>query len=167
MSREIPPPSGDEQTLLATFLDWYRATPAVKCDGLTEEQAHRRALPSSPSMSMAGLINHLRWVEFIWFEHRLLGHPDISPLRKGDAPDPEFAVGDRTLAELLAEYEEQCARSRKAVEGLSLDTPTALPVLGGTPVSLRWVLLHLIEETARHAGHLDVMRELLDGTRGV
>ncbi|GAA2729222.1 DinB family protein [Actinocorallia aurantiaca] len=167
MDREIPPPAGDEQSLLTAFLDWYRATPAVKCEGLTEEQAHRRVLPSSPSMSMAGLVNHLRWVEFIWFEHRLLGGPDTSPFGTSDGPDIEFAVDDRPLPELLAEYEEQCARSRKAVEGLSLDTPTALPVLGDAPVSLRWILLHMIEETARHTGHLDVMRELLDGARGI
>ncbi len=167
MSRGIPPPAGDELTLLTSFLDWYRATPAAKCAGLAEEPAHRRVLRSSPAMSMAGLVGHLRWVEFMWFERRLLGHADISPYALSDAPDPEFDVGDRPLSALLDEYEEQCARSRKAVEGLSLDTLTALPVLGEARVSLRWVMLHMIEETARHCGHLDVMRELLDGSRGL
>lgn len=166
MGRKTPPPTGDETGLLLAFLDWYRATPAVKCEGLTEEQAHRRLLPSSPAMSMAGLVNHLRWVEFHWFEHLLLGRPDVSPFKDG-APDAEFAVDDRPLADLLAEYEEQCERSRRAVEGLPPDTLTARPVLGDAPVSLRWVLIHMIDETARHIGHFDIMRELLDGTRGV
>ena len=121
----------------------------------------------SPSEDRSDLVNHLRWVEYRWFEYALLDRPNVSPFFKGDTPDPEFAVEGRPLAELLAEYEEQCERSRKAVEGLPLDTLTALPGLGDSPVSLRWVLIHMIEETARHVGHLDVMRELLDGSRGV
>lgn len=166
MKRRITPFSGDEETLLHAFLDWYRETVALKCEGLSEEQAHRRLLPSSPAMSMAGLVNHLRWVEFVWFEHRLLGSPDTSPWPDSDDPDIEFAVDDRPLDELLAEYERQCERSREIVKGLPLDAMTIPPVYGDDHISLRWIMHHMIEETARHAGHLDIMRELLDGVRG-
>lgn len=149
--------------MLNAFLDAHRATVRIKCDGLSEVDAHRVVLPS-PLMTMAGLVSHLRWNEHSWFETCLLGEPDRGPWTDED-PDAEMRVDDVPLAQLLDEYEAQCARSREIVAGLDLDvrekTDTA------DPVTLRWILHHMIEETARHNGHMDIIRELLDGVTGL
>lgn len=166
MTRTDTPPAWDERTQLATFLDYVRATARAKCEGVSPEDARRALLPGSPLMTMCGLINHLRWVEYYWFEVVFLGREDEGPWTDED-PDREMRIAvDVPLPELLAAYGEQSARYRELVASNGLDT-RAKRERGdlGRP-DLRWIVLHLIEETARHNGHLDILRELLDGTTG-
>jgi hypothetical protein len=161
---EDVPYAGDERTLLTTWLDYHRTTVARKCEGLAEELAHRALLPTSPLMTVAGLISHLRWVEHAWFEHRMAGGPDQGPWTDDDV-DRDFKVDDVPLDRLLREYGEQCGISRKITASMGLDDESGI-VLPRGRVTLRWVLGHMIEETARHNGHLDIIREMLDGATG-
>ena len=167
--RSDPPESGPELQALTAYLDFQRETILLKTEGLTREQlAHQ--LPSS-SLTLAGLVNHLALVEDSWFPVRFLGLPD-DPLwadHDWDA-DPEFefrTAVDLTPEELRGRYERACARSREVVAGAeSLDQLSVEKRRSGRHFDLRWVLLHMIEETARHAGHADLLREAIDGTVG-
>lgn len=164
--RSRPPGSADERTQLLGWLDMQRAVIHWKCEGLTEEDAHRAVLPSSPNLTMAGLVSHLRWVEHSWFEVLLMGRPAVGPQFEDGPEDADMLVGDVPLAQLLEEYRRQCAVSDEIVAGLSLDDTGRHPDFGVQGHSLRWMLLHMIEETARHAGHADAVRELVDGRKG-
>ncbi|MEV6416184.1 DinB family protein [Kribbella sp. NPDC051718] len=159
-----PPLTSDERTQLTGWLDLQRSFVRMKCEGLTEADAHRKMLSTSPLMTMAGLVAHLRWNEYSWFQLSLIGVPDTgqTPWTKDGHPDAEMFVDDVPLAQLLDEYDEECARSNATIADLSLD---ALEQGTGDdpPASLRYILCHMIEETARHVGHLDIIRELLDG----
>jgi uncharacterized damage-inducible protein DinB len=166
MERTDIPTAWDERSVLTTFLDYARATVHAKCEGVSEEHARGAPLPSSPLMTMSGLVSHLRWVEYSWFQVVLLGEQDHGPWTDED-PDREMRIGvEAPIARLLAEYEEQCARYRKLVASLDLDTPAKRKLRSGETVTLRWILFHLIEETARHNGHLDILREMADGVTG-
>jgi Protein of unknown function (DUF664) len=168
--RTDPPDSGSERDLLTAFLDFQRETVQLKTEGLTGEQLGR-TLPSS-SLTLAGLLNHLALVEDSWFPVRFAGHPDHQLWAGVDwdaDPDFEFRTAtDLAPAELRARYAEACARSRAVVaattslDDLSVGTSSRT----GNRWDLRWVLLHMIEETARHAGHADLLREAIDGTTG-
>jgi uncharacterized damage-inducible protein DinB len=124
-------------------------------------------LPGSPLMTVSGLVSHLRWVESSWIEVTLLGGAIDAPWTEGD-PDREFRIAvEVPLAQLLAEYRAACARHRDLVASLDLDAPSRGRLAWrAEPVTLRWILFHLTEETARHNGHIDILRELADGTRG-
>ena len=162
------PDSWDERTILTTFLDYARDTVHAKCAGLSEADARLAPLPESPLMTISGLVSHLRWVECAWIDKRLLGVAIDAPWTDED-PDREFRIAvEVPLAQLLGEYRAACARHRQLVASLDLDTPSR-GELGwrADPVPLRWVLFHLIEETARHNGHNDILRELADGARGI
>ncbi|MER5864222.1 DinB family protein [Kitasatospora sp. NPDC002040] len=167
MTRTDLPPSLDERALLATFLDYVRATAIAKCEDLAAEDARKAPLPGSPLMTLSGLISHLRWVEYYWFEVVFLGGQDEGPWTDED-PDREMRIAvDIPPAELLADYRAVTDRYRELVAGADLDAVAVRAVKDGRPVNLRWILLHLIEETARHNGHLDLLRELADGSTGV
>ncbi|MCX3059217.1 DinB family protein [Streptomyces beihaiensis] len=160
------PAAWDERAQLTTFLDYARDTARAKCDGVCEENARKSLLPGSPLMTMSGLINHLRWVEYYWFQVVFLGEEDQGPWTDDD-PDREMRVAvDFPLAQLLDEYAEHSARYRELVARTDLDQRAERPVRDGRHVDLRWILHHLVEETARHNGHLDIIREMLDGTTG-
>ncbi|MFJ6460284.1 DinB family protein [Streptomyces sp. NPDC091387] len=166
MTRTDSPPAWDERTQLTTFLDYTRATALAKCEGLSQEDARKALLPGSPLMTLAGVLNHLRWVEYAWFEIDFLGGEDEGPWTEED-PDREMRIAvDMPLADVMAEYEEQSARYRELVAAHDLDTLAKRPRSDGHHPDLRWILLHLIEETARHNGHLDIIRELVDGSTG-
>jgi uncharacterized damage-inducible protein DinB len=161
------PPRFDERTILTTMLDYARDTVHAKCAGLSDAGARRAFLPGSPLTTISGLVSHLRWVEYYWLEVTLLGGADHAPMTDED-PDREMRIAlDIPLRQLLDDYRASCARYRELVAGLDLDTPSR-GELGwrDEPVTLRWILLHLIEETARHNGHLDILRELADGVTG-
>jgi uncharacterized damage-inducible protein DinB len=162
------PSSWDERTVLTTLLDFARDTVHAKCAGLSDADARRAPLPGSPLMTISGLVSHLRWVEDGWIEDSLLGGSIDAPWTDDD-PDREFRIAvEVPLAQLLAEYRAACARHRDLVAGLDLDTPSKGDLSWRTePVTLRWVLFHLVEETARHNGHIDILRELADGVRGM
>ncbi|KUH37380.1 MULTISPECIES: DinB family protein [Streptomyces] len=167
MTRSDTPPSEDERAYLTTFLDYCRATAVSKCEGLSDEGARTAPLPASPLMTVAGLISHLRWVEHYWFEAIFLGEEDRAPWSQED-PDREMRVAlDMPLEELLAEYRANSERYGRLVTEHDLDERAKRPVRDGRHVTLRWILMHLVEETARHNGHLDAIREIVDGTTGV
>jgi uncharacterized damage-inducible protein DinB len=161
------PPTWDERAVLTQVLDYARDTVHAKCAGLTDAGARRAPLPGSPLMTISGLVSHLRWVEASWIEQTFLGGAIDAPWTDED-PDREFRTAvEEPLAELLADYRATCARHRELVAALDLDAPSRGELGWRTePVTLRWVLLHLTEETARHNGHIDILRELADGTRG-
>jgi uncharacterized damage-inducible protein DinB len=167
--RTDPPDSGPELEQLTAYLDYQRATVLLKTDGLSAAQLAQPLPPSS--LTLAGLLNHLALVEDSWLPDRFAGLPANS-LWTGidwDAdPDWEFRTAvDLSPEELRRRYEDACARSRQVVaEAESLDQLSVRPRRSGRHFDLRWVLLHLIEETARHAGHADLLREAIDGTVG-
>ncbi|MFF7983515.1 DinB family protein [Streptomyces sp. NPDC007901] len=166
-TRTDTPPAWDERTQLTTFLDYVRATARAKCEEVSAEDARRAPLPGSPLMTLSGLINHLRWVEYYWFQVVFLGEEDQGPWTDKD-PDREMRIAvDLPLERLLGEYEEQSARYRELAAAHPLDAKAATALRDGLRPDLRWILLHLIEETARHNGHLDILRELADGRTGV
>jgi uncharacterized damage-inducible protein DinB len=161
------PASWDERAVLTTMLAYVRDTVHVKCAGLSDEQARLAPLSGSPLTSIASLVSHLRWVEYYWIRVVLLGEPDQAPITEDD-PDAEMRLGLRVpLTRLLAEYRASCDQLTELVAPLDLGTESR-----GTlswrqePVTLRWVLMHLIEETARHNGHIDILREMADGQTG-
>jgi hypothetical protein len=164
-----PPLTADERTQLIGWLDLQRSFVRMKCAGLSEENAHRKVVLTSPLMTPAGLVAHLRWNEYSWFQLNVRGVPDTgqTPWAEGGHPDAEMFVDDIPLAQLLDDYDAECARSNEAIAQLSLDSLEQGPsVRDGGAASLRYVLCHMIEETARHVGHLDIIRELLDGSKG-
>jgi uncharacterized damage-inducible protein DinB len=165
MREKTDPQPLDERAALIDRLRFQRQTVRKKAEGLSEADAHRAFLPS-PLMTVAGLVSHLRWNEHSWFEVSLLGLPNRGPWTEDGHPDVEMMVDDVPLAQLLDEYDEQCARSNEIVAGLPLDTVERSAPDGERACSLRWILLHMIEETARHNGHLDILREFADGVTG-
>lgn len=160
-----PPLTADERTQLVSWLDLQRSFVRMKAEGLSDADAHRQLLPTSPLMTVAGIVAHLRWVEYSWFHLGLLGVPDTgqTPWQPDGHPDAEMQVGGVPLARLLDEYDEECARSNAIVEKHSLDDVEQGTAHPGGAASVRHILCHMIEETARHVGHLDIIRELIDG----
>lgn len=163
-----PAYDADERTQLVGWLDMQRDIIRWKCEGVSEEDAHRSVLPTSPLMTLAGLVSHMRWVEHCWFQVMLKGESaEGNPQFDKDAPeDAEMMVDDVPLADLLVDYELECKASNDAIAAHSLDDIGKNRDYKSGQASLRWILLHMIEETARHAGHMDLIRELVDGGKG-
>ena len=166
LTRERPPFVADERTQLVGWLDLQRAIVAWKCEGLSEEDAHRVVLPTSPLMTVAGIVSHLRWTENTWFEVLFLGRPAEGPQFIEEPEDSDMMVDSVPLARLLREYETQCALSNEIIAAHPLDEAGRHPDFRSGAASLRWMIIHMIEETGRHAGHLDAICELLDGRKG-
>ena len=169
--RTDPPESGPEAEQLSAFLDFHRETLLLKCEGLSAEQLGRAAVPTS-SLTLGGLLYHLALVEDSWFRVRFVGEEHVPPWDTVDwdaDPDWEFsAAASLDPDELREGYRAACERSRAVVRGArSLDQMSvAASRQTGQLFDLRWILLHMIEETARHAGHADLLREAIDGTVG-
>ena len=147
---------GERQTLLAC-LDYLRESVALKAEGLSDEQVRREMVPSG--ISLLGLVKHLTRVEFAWFSFSFAGlnvHLPEDALDEGDDADT-----------VLRAYRGAVATSNDIVGPCDdLDRTCASTYLDRDKLSLRWVLVHMIEETARHAGHADILREQLDGSTG-
>ncbi len=156
------PKVADERTQLIAFLDHYRETVILKVRGLTLEQATRRLVPSETTL--LGMIKHLVSVEGHWFRTAL--HDETLPVPYSwEDPDGDFRIEPgETVEGIVAAYRGAIVASRRAIEGVGLDTIARR----GTPgyPSLRWILIHMIEETARHAGQADILREQTDGAIG-
>ena len=167
-ARVDPPRQVGERETLESFLDYYRETILWKVSGMSDQDLRRVIVPSG--WSPLGMVKHLGYVEQNWFRSRLAGEKDL-PVPWTDAgPDADFRVepGEST-DEILQFYRDQCERSRKIAADASLDDLAAEWPADRPPEkrpNLRWIYVHMIEETARHAGHLDVARELIDGTGG-
>ncbi|MCK9931981.1 DinB family protein [Frankia sp. Mgl5] len=150
-----------EREILEAFLDFYRDVLVHKVRGIDDDAAQRQLLPSPTTL--IGLVKHLTVVERNWF-HRLTDTiPDV-PLES--EPTPSWTIIDTdTLDRALAAYDQACAQSRTAATGFALGDVVSHPDMG--QVSLRWIYIHMIEETARHTGHADILRELTDGATGI
>jgi uncharacterized damage-inducible protein DinB len=162
MDRDAPPPreSTDERTMLTAFLDYLRERMLAKLDGLDDEQARRSLVPSGTSL--LGLVKHLAVVELGWFVWSFAGEDfDVGP--SGDQVSP-----DDTVAVVIEMYRSAFRRSQQIADGVpDLDQRAARSRRPGHETqSMRWILVHMIEETARHAGHADIIREQIDGTTG-
>ncbi|WP_280716413.1 DinB family protein [Kitasatospora sp. MAP5-34] len=160
-----PPIAADETTMLTAWLDFHRATLALKCEGLTDEQLRTRAVAPS-ALSLLGLVRHMAEVEQAWFVSRLAGE-DAAAIYWSEADeDADFnGVDTAEVAEAFSTWQAQIALARKAAEGLPLETVAKKPARG-KEVTLRWILVHMIEEYARHNGHADLLRETIDGVTG-
>ena len=165
LSTDRPPFVADERTQLVGWLDMQRALVHWKCEG-SFDATHRSVLPTSPLMTMAGVVSHLRWVEHGWFEVLFLGRPAVGPRFDEGPDDSDMRVEGIALDQLLADYEMQCAVSNEIIAAHPLDELGKHPDYAAAGSTLRWMLLHMLEETARHLGQLDVIRELLDGRKG-
>ena len=163
ITRTEAPLTAPEREMLESWLDYHRATLAMKCEGLTDAQLRERSAPPS-SLSLLGLVRHLTENELHWFREVLAGE-EVPPLYFSDEyPDGEFdLVDDADAAKDLARWREECARSRELIRGVPLD---ATGGKRGKAYSLRWILVHMIEEYARHNGHADIIRERIDGATG-
>lgn len=172
--RPEPPFAADEAASLVGYLDYQRATLEWKTRGLTTDQLRMR-IPSS-AMTLGGLLGHLAWVESFWFEETVAGQTPPEPWASTDFDADEDA--DWTLGttlegdELRSLWVANVERSRCVVDSLLEDEGAdalgkTVPAWGGREhLSVRWVLLHMIEEYARHNGHADVLREAVDGETG-
>jgi Protein of unknown function (DUF664) len=168
--RQDPDPiTTSERDSLGQYLDYQRETILLKTDGLTKEHLAQK-IPSS-DLTLAGILYHLALVEEDWFEVDFLGLPsraDFAGIDWKADPDYEFRTAlERDPGWLRRRYEDACNRSREVFAGAgSLNDVSVKPLRNGKPFTLRWVMLHLIEETARHAGHADLLREAIDGVVG-
>jgi uncharacterized damage-inducible protein DinB len=161
-SRVDPAPAASERELLNSFLDLYRETILVKVSGLTEEQLRRRLVPSPTTL--LGIVKHLGYVERSWFRMRFHGEDLPVPWTKED-PDADFRIEpDETAESVITFYRDQVGRARAIVAAAQLDD--RVKGEAKKPYTLRWILIHMIEETARHAGHVDILREQTDGATG-
>jgi len=155
---------------LGQYLDYQRATVLLKTEGLTAEQMSAKSIPTS-ELTLAGLLYHLALVEESWLEVRFAGLPERPPWVGGGGgaePTREFRTSvELTPDQLRQRYAEACQRSRDVVNSANgPDQASVAANRDGVHFSLRWVLLHMIEETARHAGHADFLREAIDGVVG-
>ena len=157
---------GDERATLLDYLRSYRLTLEMKCSGLSAEQLATRSVPPS-TMSLLGLVRHLAQVEQSWFRRVMAGEDVPFLYRREDDRDADFngAVGDpEVVAEAWTRWREEVANAEAFVDRAeSLDLLSLDP---RNPINLREVLVHMIEEYARHCGHADLLRECIDGQTG-
>jgi uncharacterized damage-inducible protein DinB len=153
--------AGGERETLESFLDDYRDILVRKVAGLSDADARRRLVVSRTTVG--GLVKHLRWAEYGWFAQLLQERVDDNRRPHERSWEFEFLAGE-SLATLVAEYQQQCEESRRIAARYHLDHQVPHRRLGS--VSLRWIYVHMIEETARHTGEVDILREQLDGATG-
>lgn len=160
--RSRPPEDATERETMTVLLDFLRATVVNKVAGLSDEQAFTTSAPPS-TLTPAGVVKHLTGVERFWFSIDFAA-ADLPWPWTDDDPHGNFAIlpGD-TLATIVADYRDECVRSRDIVVAAALDDRARGPEM---TFSLRYALAHMVEETARHCGHLDLLRERIDGQAG-
>ncbi len=166
LDRRDPPEAASENDMLPAFLDYHRATLLWKVDGLSEADLRRPLTPSG--MSLLGLVKHLAYVERWWFQAVFAGEDVSFPWTDTD-PDADWRVeGDESAAAIFDLYRAEVARSRAIVAAADLNDQARRPRTrpSGGIQTLRWIVLHMIGETARHNGHADLMREAIDGATG-
>ncbi|GAA1465394.1 DinB family protein [Nocardiopsis exhalans] len=163
--RVDPPFIADERAMLDNWLNWHRETLAVKCQGLSDEQLCERSAPPS-ALSLLGLVRHMAYVEHMWFRVILQGQEYSSPVKTDDQPDGDFLNADTTsVEEAFALWRSEIEHARQISAGLELDA-VGKTQRHGQDCSHRWILVHMIEEYARHNGHADLLRERIDGVTG-
>lgn len=158
------PVAGREKEVLAGFLDHYRATMLGICHDLSDEDLRRSVVPSGTTL--LGIVKHLAYTERGWFQENVANEPFEYPFELDDDPDVDFHVEEgETSEEIFELYRAACERSREALAATSLDDPILNPNRS-RDFNVRWVVVHMIEETARHVGQADIIREQLDGRTG-
>ncbi|MFF9864436.1 DinB family protein [Streptomyces sp. NPDC013953] len=164
--RTEPSTLAGERESLEGWLDYHRATLALKCQGLDDEQLRQASAPPS-ELTLLGLVRHMADVERHWFRRILTGE-DAAPLHWSDEdPDGDFHVTeDHTWDEAYATWQEEIGHARERAGGRSLDEVSAGRSRSGELFNLRWIYTHMIEEYARHNGHADLIRERVDGATG-
>ncbi len=170
--RPEPPLAGDETATLLGFLDYQRATLAWKVGGL--DAAGLQATVAASSITLGGMLKHLAYVEEWWFSERLHGRDPEPPWSTVDwDADPDWdwrSAAEDTPEQVTAIWQDAAARSRslvtEALAGGGLEQLARRPWADGRAPSLRWILVHMIEEYARHNGHADLIRESVDGLTG-
>lgn len=163
--RVAPPLVADERAMLAAWLDYHRATLETKCADISEDALRERLEGHASPLSLLGLVRHMAEVERAWFRRGVAGQ-DAPPLYySDDDPDGDFDnVDDADVAEAFATWRRECEWAREILAGVgSLDTTFDRR---GERISVRWMLVHMIEEYARHNGHADLLRERIDGATG-
>lgn len=152
----------DEKATLSAFLDWYRDAALRKVEGLDREALTRRLVPSLTNL--LGIVKHLAYVERSWFRMTFRGESVTRPRTAAD-PGAEFRVGeDEGTAEIIALYRDEIEHARAIVAAAGLNDHAARE--DRRDYTLRWIMVHMIEETARHVGHADILREQIDGATG-
>jgi hypothetical protein len=164
--RAQPPRVAGERDSLESWLGFHRATLLQKCQGLTGDQLTERAADPS-SLSLLGLVRHMAEVERWWFRRNFAGQSELGDLFCTEQfPDGDFDLLDSSAAEAdFAAFATECSRADEAAASRSLEDTFASP-RDGSPMDLRWVYVHMIEEYARHNGHADIIRERIDGVTG-
>lgn len=164
--REALEPGKGEKAVLGEYLDHYRMTLELKCEGLTAEQLATRSVPPS-TLSLLGLVRHLARVEHSWTRRVLEGQPQLPRLyRTEEDPDLDFnqALADaEVVADAWDTWRGEVAHARSVLADLDLDAEFDVH---GKLVEARDIIVHLIEEYARHCGHADLLRECIDGRTG-
>jgi hypothetical protein len=147
----------DERTQFDAFLEDYRNALEASLDGLTEEQARKRLVPSATTL--LGLLKHVTWMQRVWFEECICGTPRRE-LGLVQSPDESFQLSQEdTIASVTASHRQACATARAAVDELPLDA--VVTGHGGGPRTVHWVYLQVLRELAHHCGHADILREQL------
>jgi uncharacterized damage-inducible protein DinB len=162
--RTEPPFLLGEREMLEGWLEFHRTTLLLKCEGLSDADRKRRPVPTS-NLSLHGLVRHMAEVERNWFRRVLLRAPATPPIRYDRTiPDSELVpLDDADWEADVTTWQAECEHSREAAARHTLDD-TGLR--HGKPCSLRWIYTHMVEEYARHNGHADLIRELVDGAVG-
>ena len=167
IERPTPPLHAGERATLEGWLDFYRATLALKCEGLSEHQLRAASVPPS-SLTLLGLVQHMAEVERNWFRRVLAGEtapPIYGPKADPAGHDGGFELSDGITFDTAREtWEAEISHARANCARRQLDQTS--PFLGGQ-VTLRWIYTHMIAEYSRHNGHADLIRERIDGTTGV
>ncbi|MQA85316.1 MAG: DUF664 domain-containing protein [Streptosporangiales bacterium] len=165
-TRVDPPAVGDEREILSSFLDWHRATFELKCAGVPPERLSERSVPPS-SLSLHGLVRHLAGVERWLFRIQFAGEDVPMLYYSDDDPNQDFDTLDGDIDEVFEVWRAECRLSREIVAAAASLDQTGIRKRTGEPFSLRWLMVHLIAEYARHNGQADLLRERIDGAVGV
>ncbi|MEU0531069.1 DinB family protein [Amycolatopsis tolypomycina] len=163
-ARTDPAPVADERQALTETLDYYRRTFELKCAGLEPAQLSERSVPPS-TLTLHGLLRHLTGCERWWFRMQFAGEDVPILYYSDDDPEQDFNELDGDVDEAFALWHAECERAREIVAAGSLEQ-TGIRRSTGEPFTLRWVLLRMIGEYARHVGHADLIRERIDGATG-
>jgi hypothetical protein len=164
VTRPEPPLTGDDDTMLPPWLDYQRATLLWKCELLDGEALVRRSVPPS-GISLLGIVRHMTIVEWHWFERVFAGASTPQPISTDHDEDADWNDLDPVGATAdMERFQRQCEVSRAIVTGAESMDQRA--VKARDAMALRWIMVHMIEEYARHNGHADFLRELVDGAVG-
>jgi Protein of unknown function (DUF664) len=156
--------NGTEREMLRDWLDWHRATLLRKCAGLDAAQRATRAVPPS-NLSLLGLVRHMSGTEREWVRQTYRGEQVPALYYSDNAPDADFEQADPAAAEEDFErYRAECRAVDAALDNAKLDDTFTVR---DKTISVRWMWQHLVEEYARHNGHADLIREVIDGSAGL